>query len=337
MNTPITFPLEPFACLFALIAFTSAAHAEKLYYTEPGFDDGIRELNKDGTGHDFAINMPNVDPRGLAVDEAAGKFYYSRAGDIYRADYDGSDEEFLFASGGSVPTDVELDLTAGKVYWSISGPLGGIRRGNLDGTGSVDVLVTQGILDPLYLDLTPLDPAIRADDVTGIEIVGGLVYWANGQGLNTMPLGGVSSSTDPANLFSVSGANDIHKIAIDSIASEVYWTNNVGSKVQKAGLDGTALTTLSDRGFGRPTGIALDLAGGDVFWADTLGTGGKGEILRVSTDGSTPVAMPEILFDFGNAAYDPYDLELATIPEPATALLAVAGMICLSLRRRRRS
>lgn len=302
-----------------------------LYYTEPGFDDGIRQLNKDGTGHAFAFNMGAVDPRGLAVDSLNDKFYYSRAGDIYRSNLDGSSEEFLFSSGGSVPTDVEIDLAAGKVYWSGDA---GIRRGNLDGSGSIEILVTQAILDPLYLDLTPLSPLVRADAISGIELHDGRVYWANNAGLNSMPLGGVSSSTDPTNAITL-GSGEFSKLAIDDDGSEVYWTNGPGSKVQKAGLDGTSLTTLSDRGFGKPSGIALDIDGGYVYFGDTLGTGGKGEILRVKTDGSTPSGSPTILFDFGNNAYDPYDLEFGVIPEPATCMLACLGLLTLTRPLRR--
>jgi len=310
----------------------STASAEVLYYTEPGFDDGIRKLNTDGTGHDFAFNMVGqADPRGLAVDSVNDRFYYTRGGSIYRANLDGSDEEFLYDSGSSVPTDVEIDLIADKVYW---GGNGGIRRGDLDGSGAAETLVTQAILTPLYADaVAPLSPLVRADDVNGIELHGGRLYWSNATGLNSMPRTGVAASTDPTNHFTLASDN-VDKIDFDHDAGIVYFTDTTGSKVFKASLDGSNLTTLSARGFGRPTGIAVDFDQGDVFFGDALGTGGIGEILRVNTDGTTPTASPEIIFSFGSTLYSPFDLEFGTVPEPGS--LTVAGLAVLGLTARRR-
>jgi hypothetical protein len=316
------------------LAATSPASAEVLYYTESGFDDGIRKLNTDGTGHDFAFNMAGqADPRGLAVDRVNDRFYYSRGGSIYRSNLDGSDEAFLYDSGSTVPTDVEIDLVAGKVYW---GGNGGIRRGDLDGSGAAEILVTQAILTPLYADaVAPLTPLVRADDVNGIELHGGRLYWSNASGLNSMPLTGVAASTDPTNHFTLTGGG-VDKIDFDHDEGIVYFTDTTGSKVFRAGLDGSALTTLSARGFGRPTGIAVDFDRGDVFFGDALGTGGQGEILRVNADGTTPTASPEIIFSFASTLYLPQDLEFGTVPEPGSVTILTLAVVGLAARRRPR-
>ena len=312
-----------------------------IYYTEPGFDDGVRRIDPaiGATSNEFVVNFGgNPDPRGLALDATNGDMYYTLGGGtINRASLvDGSGATTIIASvGGSVPTDVELDLAGGKLYWSVDSPAAtaGVRRSNLNGTG-VETLVSQVLLDSFVAPA--VDPLVTADDVSGIELdlVGGRVYYASGVGLNSIPLSGVSAAADAVNHFTVA-TGDVTKIAIDFGSSEVYFTDNSGSKVRKRGLGGGAITEISDRGFGRPTGIALDLPEGKVYFGDTSGVSGRGEILAAATDGSDSAA-PDVLLSFGSTLYSPFDLELGPIPEPSTAALLVGVALTEFLRSRSR-
>ncbi len=321
------------AALFLAAATLLSARsvsAGELIFTDPGFADDVAAINFDGSGFSDLFVFPAiVDPRGLAVDVNGGKAYFTSGSALYRGNLDGTGLELLISALGGVPSDVELDLANDTVYWSVDGPTGGIRRANLDGTGAT-VLVTQTLLDSLL----GVDPDVRADRVGGIEIRGGRVYWSNLAGLNSMPTSGVTVGTDALNQF-VLASGEVSKIALDPAGSTVYFTNNSGSTVQKIGLDGSGLTTLVSRGFGRPAGLAIDFASERLFFGDTLGTSGRGQILSANLDGSDLT----IILDRGSTLFAPVDLELGIpVPEPQAwhlATPALAAWLWLAARRRR--
>ncbi len=308
--------------------------AERLYFTDPGLGDQVSRINLDGSGFDNVIMFPSiVDPRALAIDAQGGRAYYSSGSALQRVNFDGSGQDPLGPSGGSVPTDIALDVPGDKMYWS-SNASASIQRSALDGSGATS-LVSQALLN----SLVGVDPLVRADDVSGIalDLAGGRLYWANGRHLNSMPLSGVATAADAVHQFELSGTGVITKIKLDLDNSLVYWTNNTGSVVQRAGLTGAGQTTLVSRGFGRPAGLAVDLSGGKLYFGDTLGTGGRGEILRADLDGTDL----EIIYDPFSTLFSPLDLELGpdvAIPEPTSQLLAffaVATSIAVRQVRRR--
>jgi hypothetical protein len=292
------------------IAFqsTSAAGESRLYFTDPGQGDQVSRLNLDGTNLDVVTAFPSiVDPRALAIDGLNGKAYFSSGSLLQRVNFDGSGLESLGPSGGSVPTDIALDVSGDAMYWSVENV--GIKRASLAGAGAV-TLVSQSLLN----SLVGVDPLVRADDVSGIavDIEGGRIYWANDRRLNSMPLSGVIAGTDAVHQFELSGAGDINKIKLDLENDLIYWTNNGGSLVQQAGITGAGQTTLVNRGFGRPAGLAIDFEGEKLYFGDTLGTGGRGEILSANLDGSNPL----VIYDSGSNLFTPLDLEF----DPAVAV-----------------
>jgi len=81
-------------------------------------------------------------------------------------------------------------------------------------------------------------------------------------------------------LFLVTGA------ASEAHASAIYWTTEFGGTISVANADGTGRETLVT-GLQQPAGIALDLAGGMMYWAD-FGGGNLpdlGDIRRASLNG----------------------------------------------------
>ena len=76
-------------------------------------------------------------------------------------------------------------------------------------------------------------------------------------------------------------------VAVDAVNSRIYWTD--GMSVRRSNLDGTHIRVLAAGGdalFGGTYGIALDVAGGKVYWTDR-GTSGIGEsIWRADLDGA---------------------------------------------------
>jgi hypothetical protein len=77
---------------------------------------------------------------------------------------------------------------------------------------------------------------------------------------------------------------------LDQTGGQMYWANwgnsnggqGLGS-IQRANLDGTGLTTFVG-GLSYPTRLALDLAGGQMYWGST--NGGSVDIQRINLDGS---------------------------------------------------
>ena len=65
----------------------------------------------------------------------------------------------------------------------------------------------------------------------------------------------------------------------------MYWADFVANKIQRANLDGTNVQDHI-RGFGRPTGVALDIAGGKMYWTDRDKTNETDPIGRSSIQGA---------------------------------------------------
>ena len=90
----------------------------------------------------------------------------------------------------------------------------------------------------------------------------------------------------------VTGVRYRSGIALDVVGGKMYWTNTLtwnytlekytNSKIQRANLDGSNVEDLVTEGLGRPYGIALDVAGGKMYWVDDF----IGKIQRANLDGS---------------------------------------------------
>ena len=72
----------------------------------------------------------------------------------------------------------------------------------------------------------------------------------------------------------------------------MYWTNwEDTGKIQRANLDGSGVEDLVTSGLDIPRGIALDLAGGKMYWTDW----GTEKIQRANLDGPpSPTPSPTL-------------------------------------------
>ena len=122
----------------------------KIYWTTLVETSGkIQRANLDGSNIESLVTGLDY-PRGLPLDVAGGKIYWTEDGRmIRRANLDGSNSESL-VTGLDSPSGLGLDMSGGKIYW-VGGWAGMIRRANLDGS-NIESLVT-GLADPRGLAL----------------------------------------------------------------------------------------------------------------------------------------------------------------------------------------
>ena len=140
----------------------------KLYWVDSQ-DNVIYRSNTDGSAVQAIISGLD-EPRGIAVDIAGGKVYWSEAPTlgsetVKRANLDGTDIETLFddtSDGLQGPQGIDLDLVNAHIYFA-DADLGLILRGNLDGTGALTVVAN----------------ASESPSGVAVDPVGGWVYWSD--------------------------------------------------------------------------------------------------------------------------------------------------------------
>ena len=287
----IGLPTVAFYLMLALIGPWLAPHSSTGFnYDEAG---KVQSANLDGSDVvDLAANLL-ADPKYMALDVAGGKMYWtdSSTSKIQRANLDGSAVEDLGIELGS-PEGMALDVAGGKMYWVDSGAdkvtdsgieevTDKIQRANLDGS-AVEDLVTSGLALPLGIAL---------------DVAGGKMYWTD-PGTSKVQRANLDGSA-VEDLFTrldcSRGPADPQcrptGIALDVAGGKMYWTDSAISKVQRANLDGSAVEDLVTRLDCRrvptdvqcsPEGMALDVAGGKMYWVDS----GTSKVQRANLDGS---------------------------------------------------
>ena len=177
-----------------------------------------------------------------------------QTGHIRSVNTDGTNLQELVDTGGGV-RGLDIDRQAGKMYWADVDNLL-IRRSNLDGTGIEDLIHLPGGEEPAFPSALALDKSH------------GKLYWGD-QTLGTMNRSNLDGS-DPEVLFST----PFHRgLAIDEVNGKIYWDTSISQfkgDVWRSNLDGTGqelVVTSTDERF-KPNKIALDIAGGKIYWTD---------------------------------------------------------------------
>jgi DNA-binding beta-propeller fold protein YncE len=191
-------------------------------------------------------------PRGVAIDAAAGRIYWSSQGDnaIRCAPLaGGSVVDRLYGPSGvvSLPGGVAIDPAAGgRIYWA----------NEVDDTIRGAPLAGGGTANALYGAYN----GVKSPGAVAIDPAAGRIYWTNGD--NTIRGAGLAGGSNPDTLYSSSqGVNGPSGLAIDPAAGRIYWSNFLDNTIRGAPLTvGGRVTTLYGQADGvhAPTGIAID-------------------------------------------------------------------------------
>ena len=214
--------------------------------------------------------------RRRSTSTVGGTMYWPEASSIRRAAI-GTYSIFDLVTETS-PDGIALDVAGNKMYWTTSSgsyPPGynKVRRGNLDGSGSIE------------------DLAINLPDPRGIclDVMGGKVYWTDRGKVSRANLDGSA----PQVLV-----NDIGQcvgLALDLGAGKMYWTRP--GAVSRANLDGSIKEVLVNTG---GNGIDLDLGAGKMYFAVYNESPPYAQnISRANLDGSNVEVVVPDLSDVG--------------------------------------
>ena len=268
-----------------------------IYWTDPAIGK-IQRANL-GASNVEDLVTGGLNGIGIALDVAGGKMYWTdpAIGKIQRANLDGSNVEDLLTGLGA-PLDIALDIAGGKMYWTHIdwNPAteiftnGKIQRANLDGSNVENLLTGLGTPSGIALD-----------------IAGGKMYWTD------PAIGKIQrANLDSSNVEDLlTGLGTPSGIALDIAGGKMYWTHIdwnpateifTNGKIQRANLDGSNVENLLT-GLGTPSGIALDVAGGKMYWThidwNPAKSSTNGKIQRANLDGSN---VEDLLTGLGDPA-----------------------------------
>jgi DNA-binding beta-propeller fold protein YncE len=298
-----------FALAVSLLVFSARpAAAKRILFNDLNNSD-VRSIELDGSNLHTVFSTPLVSTS-LAYEPAANKIYWAvDIGDNYiaRANLDGTSAETLPVSDG--PDSLAIDSAAQRIYFG-SEDNGTVQRANLDGTGG----------QVLYTDLGSVFYGAAVNSAAG------KIYWTstgNNRFIHRANLDGsghenLITGPGPHPLFTF---GDPYGIALDVAGGKLYFSDADDNYVYRANLDGSELERFAPAGMLIPLGIAIDLESHRLFWAQ------PGAIGAMDLDGSNPVLY--------NVEGVPNNL--AIVPEPASWMLLLSGVVAIGLRARHRS
>jgi len=242
----------------------------------------------------------------VGAQSSGAKVYWTEysAGNIKRANLDGSSVETALSSAGAAPDHIEVDLDGGKFYWLSINDTKRVQRANLDGSGK-ETLVSHGSYGDLCgmavdgsggklywmsysqnkiwrsnLDGTSAQTIVStsfdAECAMAVDGSGGKIYWVANDRIHRANLDGSSSETIVSSgLSSVNG--------IDVGGGKIYWPDATNDTIKRANLDGSSVETIVSSELGAVYDIAVDASGGKIYWPDAT----NNTIKRANLDGSS--------------------------------------------------
>ena len=250
----------------------------KLYLTNSW--GKVQQMNLDGSGFQPNLIVNLNAPRGIAVDVAGDKIYWTEEGKIRRANLDGSNRQDV-ATGLGTPDGIFLQTTPVEIliresqrppmYWVNAG-VGTLQ--SLTGS-SVDRLV----------------PNVQNATSVAVDMAGGKVYWAE-QTVNNR--GRIRrANLNGTNVQLIRELTSVPQgLALDTTNGKLYLTNAQG-RVQQMNLNGSSFQPNLIVNLNAPRGIAVDAAGGKVYWTEQT-SDRSGRIRRADLNGSNVQLVQEL-------------------------------------------
>ncbi len=237
-------------------------------FTPPGENGGLHRGNMNGSGaiEDLiACGAMTPRPIGLAVDDAAGKLFWSdpsdTVNDISMINMDGTGAietrvDFGPPPAGG-PTRLALNPGANTMYFSAF---------------FFEDIYESAMYAPLWFQPLVQDPVVNgAPFGMALDALNGHVYWTTWDGLTSGEIqrSDLNGNNVQTILTGLAGLNDIE---VDPLRGLMYFIegrngNISGTRLWRANLDGTGLQDITPSGFGNAADIALDttpLTGADV-------------------------------------------------------------------------
>jgi hypothetical protein len=273
-----------FAATLILLSLAPLAHAaDRVYWMNGGATaNRIAFANLDGSGggNIGTAGAAFGEPRGIAIDLAAGKVFWTdrSLNRISFANLDGSGGGGALNIGSATvsgPNAAALNPAGGRIYWA--NELGNkISYASLNGSGGGDLSITGATLSE------PIGPLVDPGS--------GRIYWANADTANKISYTGLNGGPGgDLNTGAATVANP-HGLAIDPVTNRIYWANvgvgmsYTGQGISYANLDGSGGGDLTPTGatVSVPVGVAIDSSARRIYWANY----GANKISSANLDGS---------------------------------------------------
>ena len=260
--------------------------AQRIYWVHGSFNAGrIRRADLDGANMETLLSGL-TNPRGLALDIAGGKMYWSDTQDnrMYRATLDGIGMETIVDTGHQLgrPT---LDLVNARIYYGNFGT-GQILRANLD--GSSPEVVLGGLFTPVAIAL---------------DLTGGKMYWADSNTSfvsNHIARANLDGSDVEILYEGLPTSSGFTGIGLDPAAGRLYWSDEITDAEKglwEAGLDGSDPTRIFESRTGWNAGAMTVTGAGPPCPWDLNGDGGVGieDFLELLAHWGDPYGIADFL------------------------------------------
>lgn len=244
---------------------------------------------------------------GVAVDRQSGHIYYTDGTEVRRADLDGSNDQALISGLPGNVHDIELDLCAGKIYW-IDGGANLVQCADIEPPRTVTTLFSLPAAGFLELDLR--DNAKH-------------IYYSYKDALGVSKVG--RSDLDGMNQVDIitTGISGIRDVGLDAAAGKLYWTDQLGEKIECFDLDGNPRDVLIDMStvannsgatvpIDYPYAIAIDPERNMFYFSDA----GNDNMFGAGIDmpnNETPGTRTDVVVVWGNAGLSAATIEI--VPE----------------------
>ena len=140
-------------------------------------------------------------------------------------------------------------------------------------------------------EIEPFVSSVQNANSIAVDMAGGKVYWTEQTSDRTGRIR--RANLNGFNIQLVKELTSVPKgLALDTSNGKLYLTNSWG-KVQQMNLDGTSFQSNLIVSLDSPSGIAVDAAGGKVYWLEQT-SDSSGRIQRADLDGSNVELVKEL-------------------------------------------